>query len=129
MYQSNYLCRSPYGQGAQYTDYVQPACLPDPESETQYEDGVIGHVSGWGYTEEKGSAVADSLQFVEVVYICFYFICCIYSMIKLRQTPPRISETTVWNGMKIKPQVEETFARLIAKFGHQRLHGFGGMHG
>ena len=50
-------------------------------------------------------------------------------MIKLRQTPPRISETTVWNGMKIKPQVEETFARLIAKFGHQRLHGFGGMHG
>ena len=52
-----------------------------------------------------------------------------YSMIKLRQTPPRISETTVWNGMKIKPQVEETFARLIAKFGHQRLHGFGGMHG
>ena len=46
----------------------------------------------------------------------------------LRQTPPRISETTVRNGMKIKPQIEETFARLITKFGHQRSHGFGRMH-
>ena len=59
--------RSVYGQGARYTDYVQPACLPDPQShvEAKYEVGVEGTVSGWGYTEERSNQVAEKLMFVK----------------------------------------------------------------
>jgi len=65
--------KSIYGQGVRYTDYVQPACLPDPHSnvEAKYRAGTLGSVSGWGYTEEKSSIVSEKLQFVKVPVVDF----------------------------------------------------------
>ena len=65
--------RSVYGQGVRYTDYVQPACLPDPLSnvEAKYRAGTLGSVSGWGYTEEKSSIVSEKLQFVKACPVSF----------------------------------------------------------
>ena len=67
------ILRSIYGQGVRYTDYVQPACLPDPHSnvEAKYRAGTLGSVSGWGYTEEKSSVVSEKLQFVKA---CLYYL-------------------------------------------------------
>ena len=31
--------------------------------------------------------------------------------------------------MKIEPQVDETFPRLVTKFGHKKSNGLAGMHG
>ena len=37
------------GAGITFTDHVQPACLP--ESDTEYTIGQSCHISGWGKTE------------------------------------------------------------------------------
>jgi len=36
------------GRGIEFNDYVQPACLP--KSSTQYTEGTVCHISGWGTT-------------------------------------------------------------------------------
>ena len=54
------------GQGARFTDHVQPACLPAESSDAhgKYSAGVYGVVSGWGFTSEKARQVSNTLQFV-----------------------------------------------------------------
>jgi len=56
--------RSAYGQGVHFTDYIQPVCLP--KGDEDHQAGTLGSVSGWGYTEEKGSLHAKTLQFTTV---------------------------------------------------------------
>ena len=84
------------GQGARFTDHVQPACLPLESSDAhgKYNVGVYGVVSGWGFTTEKARQVSKTLQFVSGIittsdYTFLYFIkrpvtelnfICIYSL-------------------------------------------------
>ncbi|XP_059142662.1 neurotrypsin-like [Physella acuta] len=41
------------GRGIQFNDFVQPACLPGPE--TEYIEGTTCIISGWGNMERSGS--------------------------------------------------------------------------
>ena len=58
--------KSSYGQPVHFTDYIQPACLPSPDNDMVYEDGLIGTISGWGFLEEKGTEQSETLQYVKV---------------------------------------------------------------
>ena len=70
------------GQGARFSDHVQPACLPSESSDAhgKYSAGVYGVVSGWGFTSEKARQVSNTLQFVSgiitipaITFYIFYY--------------------------------------------------------
>ncbi len=58
--------RNKYGQTARFSDYVIPACLPDPDEKNLYKTKTLGTVSGWGLLEESGEVSSPTLQFVSV---------------------------------------------------------------
>ena len=60
---------SKYGQGARWTDYVMPICLPSPNHPSIYEPGTEATVSGWGMLEEEASYMSSHLQQVSVPII------------------------------------------------------------
>eukprot|EP00092_Neocalanus_flemingeri_P028964 GFUD01031447.1.p1 GENE.GFUD01031447.1~~GFUD01031447.1.p1 ORF type:complete len:524 (-),score=108.55 GFUD01031447.1:89-1660(-) len=60
---------SPYGQGARWTDWVLPACLPSSQHADLYKEGLKGQVSGWGLLDEEDTAMASKLQHVTVPII------------------------------------------------------------
>eukprot|EP00094_Tigriopus_californicus_P011644 TCALIF_11249-PA protein Name:"Similar to F2 Prothrombin (Sus scrofa)" AED:0.15 eAED:0.15 QI:0/0/0/0.5/1/1/2/0/425 len=59
--------RTPWNQTARYTEYIQPACLPDADDRDLYEAGSVGQVSGWGLMDESDrTSAAHFLQHVGV---------------------------------------------------------------
>ncbi|KAL3875620.1 hypothetical protein ACJMK2_033552, partial [Sinanodonta woodiana] len=48
------------GRGIVFNDYVQPACLP--ESNTEYEAGMKCHISGWGLTSDNYPNILQSAR-------------------------------------------------------------------
>lgn len=59
---------SKYNQSVHFTDYIQPACLPNQNSDpsTIYKIGQHGTVSGWGLLNEKHKEGSATLQHVSV---------------------------------------------------------------
>ena len=45
----------------QWSDFVQPACLPNPNQETF--SGVLATVAGWGWTDEVKNGIKDRVVF------------------------------------------------------------------
>ena len=60
---------SEFGQGARWTSYVMPVCLPPTSTDVTYESGTQAMVSGWGMLDEKATFMSSYLQHVNVPII------------------------------------------------------------